>query len=206
MKNLICADDIIKAAKAGIQTVYIDNNTIITPSAKDEAEKANIFLSYSEQGSETANDSEGESLYYKALKAIAAKGNFGELLQALSQVVGAPFISLSDKSGSLKHIIGRTIALKPKKANCNALLYSELVSKEDKCSMQTGFIELSGNNIEWDTQCDEVFHIVHGTVIVDKGDENFTAHQGDVLTFKRATCVKLSTEGTAKIFYVKQAK
>ncbi len=207
MKKLICAEDIQKAIKNGTKTIYVDKNTIITPSAKDVAKQADIEVVYSSQTIGAVNgDTADTDMFYKAIKALAANGNFSELLQALAQIVAAPFISLTDSAKDIKHILGNTIAHKALNANSKNVLISEFITRQDKNTMQTGFVIINGGHTTWSVNSDEVFHIVSGALTVEKNGEVFTAHEGDVLAFKKNVQLKLSCEKSVKIFYVKQSK
>ena len=49
MKKLVCEKDIEKLVNEGKKVCYVDENTLITPSAKDAARTAGIEISYGEE-------------------------------------------------------------------------------------------------------------------------------------------------------------
>jgi len=76
VKKLICEKDVQSAIKQGQKVIYLDQNTIITPSAKDAAGANGIEIceAASPQQAECGADQIDSDMIYKALKVMVEKG------------------------------------------------------------------------------------------------------------------------------------
>ena len=122
MKKLVCEKDIEKLVNEGKKVCYVDENTLITPSAKDAARTAGIEISYGEEPCACCDaapaaaapaapaaaaapaapaDVPGEissDMIYQVLKTMADKGMLGDVFSAMP-AVDAPYICEQDASG-----------------------------------------------------------------------------------------------------------
>ncbi len=206
MKKLISLSDIEAAIQKGEKQIVVDDNTLITPSAKDAALSADI--AFVEAAATTkacgleGNASTEDELIYKALQILVEKGLIGQLMSVFGNEV--PYVSESDASGMLKLVRGNSakwqpldIGNDPAKVSYNTLIY-----RADGAVMSAGFMLIEYGNFSWMTECQEIYYVVEGTLSVEKDGKLFKAHAGDCLFFKKGAQLKLSVEEKVKVFYV----
>ncbi|MDP4104307.1 MAG: cupin domain-containing protein [Bacillota bacterium] len=206
MKTLICVKDVEALVKQGQKVFYIDQNTIITPSAKDAASAGGIEFSYEkkcceEKSPETqkADKSEIDSnMIYEVLKALADKGLLKGMFDNLPQ---QPYTAERDASG-LKLVRGNSVKydyFDTGNSN-NKVFYQELISKEDS-SMSAGFLTIEKSSFEWELCYEEIDYVIEGTLTITINGKTFTAYAGDVLCVPSGSKVVWGSPDKAKIFY-----
>lgn len=95
MKRLICAKDISDLCKQGEKVLYIDEDTIITPSAKDAAR--NCGVSFSTEQSCDCCGSEKETQ--------AAKNPFSETIEGVDAELIYNIVKKLAEKGMLQHFM-----------------------------------------------------------------------------------------------------
>jgi ethanolamine utilization protein EutQ len=213
MKKLICAKDIEAVEKQGLKIFYIDNDTIITPSAKDAARASGIEFSTEAhvcevkasepakiceptKGCESAMDSD---MIYKVFKAMMDKGLFNGMFDAISD---KPYISESD-CGGLKVVRGKSVKLDVFDTGnpSDKVFYQEIINATDGCSMNAGFITIEGCTFDWETTCEELYHVVEGTLSVTVNGKTYTAYPSDSVFFPKGAKVAFGSPDKMKSFY-----
>jgi ethanolamine utilization protein EutQ len=205
LKRLICAKDVEEAQKQGKQVIYIDSNTLITPSAKDVARFAGIEFSTEVPSckpknickEKTLEDGSDSDVVYKVLKAIMDKGLLNEILHSISK----PYISESASNG-LKVVRGDSVKFDVfDTQNPDAkVFYQELINKEES-SISAGFLIIDHSKFDWELTYEEIDYVIEGTVTVNIDGKTLTAYPGDVLYIPSGSKVTWESKDKAKLFY-----
>lgn len=217
MKKLICTKEVEAAAAKGEKVIYIECNTIITPSAKDAAAEHGIEFSTegcpccggeapapapaapaAQTSTQGGIDSE---LIYKALTAMMEKGMLGDIMNLVGDV---PYVAETSGDGFLKLVRGNTAKWEPLDTGnpADKVFYNELIGADDGSSMGAGFITIEKCEFPWDVACEELYYVVEGTLTVEKDGKVYTAHAGDALFFQNGAKLKFGSPDKMKAFYV----
>lgn len=213
MKRLISAKDVEALIKQGETKFYIDNNVIITPSAKDLAKNNGIEFTTEAHITETKScevklaetqklcvDGLDSEMLLTFLKTIMNKGLLEEMLNCLNKP-STPYSFESDKGG-LKVIRGNTVKMDVfDTGNPNAkAYYQELVNKEES-KMSAGFLTIENSRFDWELTYEEIDYVIEGTLTVEINGKTYTAYAGDVLFVPSGSKVVWGSPDKAKIFY-----
>lgn len=206
MKKLICVKDVEELDKQGQKVLYIDDNTIVTPAAKDAAKNCGIEFSTKKnccevKSSEPAKPFGSEidsDMIYTVLKAMMDKG----LLKGLFDNVPALPYDAERDSGGLKLVRGNSVKFdKFDTGNPNnKVFYQELISKDD-ASMSAGFLTIEKSSFEWELGYEEIDYVIEGTLTVTINGKTFTAYPGDVLYVPSGSKVVWGSPDKARVFY-----
>lgn len=188
MKKLITANEIEQAHKNNEKFIYIDNNTIITPSARDIANLYQIEFCNEKENHDNGIDSE---LIFNALKIMLGKGEISSLLKFIGDEK-LPFLSKKDESG-LEIIDGKTVHTNE---IGEGVRFLEIIN-EDKSS---GFLEIDGS-YEKMVNSDETGYLIEGSLKIDINKNSYTADKGDVIYMPKGSKIKLTSLKKAKIFF-----
>lgn len=197
MRKLICLRDVEGLHSQGKTEVYIEENTIITPAAKDYA-KAN-HMNFVERKDECKAmdkfDMSGLSKedLYKILKVLVDRG----LLD-----VDQPKYQAEKLEGGFKLVRGCSAKLEPlfPETNGDKAKYVELVHTEDS-PMQSGFFTISRTSFKTKTEVYETYYIIEGVLDIKVNGRKFVAKKGDVLTIPKGSEIECSCESFVNIFY-----
>lgn len=195
MRKLICAKDIEEAIKENKTTLYIEKNTIITPSAKDMADEFNInFLEKQE-----SSDSPFEDNMFKLFNLLNEKGMLEQFLKFLKK----PYYEKISKNG-VKIIDGNTIKLEKlkinnKKTNINNL---EIMSFKNS-DLSLGLMEILDGEIQYQTIEKEIYYLTSGKLEIMIDDEKFIAKTGDIVFIPENVDIKCNSKENVKMLYVK---
>lgn len=206
MKKLISLKDVELAIQKGVKQIVIDNNTLITPSAKDAAIAADIAFvdapDVSESVAATNGAAKEEELIYKALQILIEKGLIGQLMSAFGKDV--PYVSESDAAGALKLVRGNSAQWEPLDVGTDqaSVTYNTLIDSADGAVMNAGFMKIDYGQFSWVTECQEIYYMIEGTLTIEKDGRTFKAHPGDCLFFKKGAHLELSVEENVKVFYI----
>ena len=203
--------------------MYIDADTLITPSAKDAAAAADIEFKVGEEPqaeccsaqpcdaapapAQTAGacapaaggiDSE---LIYKALKTLMDKGMLGSVMNSIGQDV--PYVSESDGNGFVKLVRSNTAKWEPLDTGnpADKVFYNELIGADDGSAMNAGFMTIENCSFPWDVACQEIYYVVDGTLTVEKDGRIFTANPGDCLFFQNGAKLTFGSPNKVTVFY-----
>ncbi len=210
MKKLICAKEVEALGKQGQKVMYIDADTLITPSAKDAAMTLGIEFKVGTCEAATACceaaapcQSQGggidSEVIYKALKALMDKGMLGNVLSTLGQDV--PYVSEGD--ANLKLVRGNTAKWEPLDTGnpADKVFYNELINGEDGSNMNAGFITIEKCQFPWECVCQELYYVVEGTLTIESNGKVFTGHPGDCFFFQNGAKLKFGSPDKVKAFY-----
>ncbi len=81
------------------------------------------------------------------------------------------------------------------------VFYQEIINSEDGCSMNAGFITIEGCNFDWETACQELYHVVEGTLTVTVNGKVYTAQPGDSVFFPKGAKLTFGSPNKMKAFY-----
>lgn len=219
MKKLICAKEVEALCKEGKTVMYIDEDTLITPSAKDAAAACGIEFSTetppcctqpetpapapAPQAAPAAAPQQGidSDVIYKALTALMEKGMLGGVMEAFGQ--NLPYVSEKDSEGFVKLVRGNTAKWEPLDTGnpADKVFYNELIGADDGSSMNAGFMTIENCSFPWDVACEEIYYVVEGTLTVEKEGRVFTAHPGDALFFQNGAKLSFGSPDKVKVFY-----
>lgn len=223
MKKLICTKEVETAEKQGQKVIYIDDNTLITPAAKDAAINAGIEFVCGQapapcaaapapcaapvQTAEASCAAPAQTggidsdLIYKAIMNLAERGLLGNLSDIIKQDV--PYVSEGDGQGFVKLVRSSTAKWEPLDTGnpADKVFYNELINSDDGSAMNAGFMTIENCSFPWDVACQEIYYIVEGTLTVEKDGRVFTGHPGDCLFFQNGAHLKFGSPDKVKVFY-----
>ena len=205
MKKLICAECVEKCASHGQKVIYIDECTLITPSAKDLAAAEGIEFCVGEAPAPACNgasNSVDANVIYNALKALMDKGMLDKIMDVCGQNV--PYVSESSCDNAVKLVRGNTAQWLPlfeEGPLVDKVFYNELVNADDGSQMNAGFITIDNCEFPWLTECQEMYYVVEGTLVIKKGNQTFTANAGDVMFFEKGADLTFGSPNKMKAFY-----
>ena len=213
MKKLISVKNVEDAEKQGQKVIYIDSDTIITPSAKDAAAALRIEFSTGAplceaktscegQVSELAKACEGEidsDMIYKVFKAMMDKGLLNGILDSVSN---KPYSAETDACG-LKIVRGNSVRYDVLDTGnpADKVFYQEIINKDDGSAMNAGFITIETCNFDWETACQELYYVVEGTLTVTVEGKVYTAQPGDSVFFPKGAKLAFGSPNKMKAFY-----
>lgn len=210
MKKLICTKEVDNAAAKGEKVIYVDCDTIITPSAKDAAVEKGIEFSTeapcccgdaAPAPQPSAQGGIDSDVIFKALTAMAEKGMLGEIMAMVGNE--APYIAEKSDDGFVKLVKGSTAKWEVLDTGnpADKVFYNELIGADDGSSMNAGFMTIEKCNFPWDVACEEIYYVVEGTLTVEKAGRVFTAHPGDALFFQNGAKLTFGSPDKVKVFY-----
>jgi ethanolamine utilization protein EutQ len=197
MKKLICAKDIEEQSAQGGKIFYIDEYTIITPSAIDIAEAVGVTFVKGKLPEESELLSELEKMddenLYAVLKALVEKGLLNNNMESYEA---------DNYKNGLKVVRGKSVQMDvfDTGKSEDKVYYQELVSKEE-AHMSAGFLTIDHSKFEWELSYEEIDYVIEGTLTVTIDGETFTAYPGDVLFVPSGSKVVWESPDKARIFY-----
>lgn len=207
MKKLICAKEVEAAGKQGMKVFYIECGTIITPSAKDAARALGIEFSTeapvceakAQESVKACQDGLDSDMIYNVFKAMMDKGLLNGLLDSFSN---KPYVADVD-CGGLKVVRGNTVKMDVFDTGNpdHKVFYQEIINATDGCSMNAGFITIEGCTFDWETTCEEIYHVVEGTLNVTVNGKVYTAKAGDAVFFPKGAKLAFGSPDKMKAFY-----
>lgn len=197
MKKLISLKDVEKLHSENQTGVYIDENTIVTPAAKDyvKLHKMNFVERKEECCKMEKFDMSGfttEDLY-KILKVVVDRG----LLNA-----EPPKYESESLCNGFKIVRGNSLKYDPlfPEVTGDKAKFLEVVHEADS-PMQSGYFTIDRTSFDTTTEVYETYCIMEGCLDIKVNGTGFRAVRGDVLTIPKGSHIELSSEGFVKIFY-----
>ena len=207
MKKLISVKEVEAAEKAGTKVLYIDSDTIITPAAKDAAQNCGIEFSTEchacnggvAELSQAMGGELNSEMIYNFLKVMMEKGMLQGVLDGASD---QPYVAERHSCG-LKVVRGNSVKYEALDTGnpADKVYYQEIINKDDGCSMNAGFITIEDCNFPWECACEELYHIVDGTLKVTVDGKAYIANTGDSVFFPKGANVEFGASGKMKAFY-----
>ncbi len=142
------------------------------------------------------------NVIYNALKALMEKGMLDQVMNVCGQDV--PYVSEKSCDGALKLVKSNTAKWLPlfeEGPLVDKVFYNELVNADDGSKINAGFITIDNCDFPWVTECQEMYYVVEGTLVLTKGGKKFTATAGDVVFFECGTELTFASPDKMKAFY-----
>ena len=220
MKKLIDLTIVNAMKEEGKTVVYVDENTLLTPSARDAIEENEMTIQETNmlQAPETTisasccneNMQTGKSanevsadLIFKVLSRLQENG----LLKGILDSCQTPCQSYQAEydSAGFKLIRGNTIhteMLETGDPSQNGKVnYQQIIGSEDGSAISAGMITIDNVNFDWETECQEIYYIVSGCITVTIDGTVYEALPGDVFFIKKGLKCAFGAKGLGKAFY-----
>ncbi len=191
MKRLICVKDVENEYSQGKKIIYVEQDAIITPAARDSAK--NLGLEFKTQIGAEKQMFEGmdSEKLLKVLQVVMERGLLDDFTK--------PYKSETHKSG-FKVVRGNGVKMEVLETGTpgTQACYQEVISAGP---LAAGFLNIKDSKFDWEIGCEEMNYIFDGEVTIHVEGESFTAYKGDALYFPVGTKVIWDVKGDAKIFY-----
>ena len=218
MKKLICEKNITDIIAQGEKSVCVDENTLITPAARDMARANGIEViqggcscasTASAPAAAAGGDALDSEMIYNALKKMSDGGMLGDFFEKNAVepacAADAPYKAETDKGfklvrgGGIKMDVFETGV----PADDGKVQYQELIGSYDGSSTNAGFMTVDQCTFDWDVEPEETYFVVEGQMTVTIDGVPHTAYPGDCLFIQKGSKVVFSSGNTkAKVFYV----
>ena len=220
MKKLIDLTVVNAMKEEGKTMIYIDENTLLTPSARDAIEENQITIQEvhalqtpettisasccTENVPETKNKNEvSADLIFQVLSRLQENGMLKGILDSC-QTPCQSYQAEYDPAG-FKLIRGNTIhteiletGIQEQNGKVN---YQQIIGNEDGSAISAGVITIDNVNFGWETECQEIYYIVSGCITVTIDGTVYEALPGDVFFIKKGIKCAFGAKGLGKAFY-----
>lgn len=224
MKTLLTEKSIRDLIAQGATSVCIDENTIVTPAAKDAIKYNGLevtdctaapapvttYSAYIPEPTPTpaAAPAGGEALstemIYNALKKMTEQGLLNGCFEAPACAEAAPYTA--ENANGFKLVRGGGIKMEvlelENPADNGKVQYQELIGADVDSAMNAGFMTVDQCTFNWDVEPQEIYYVVEGNMTVTVDGVPHTAYPGDCLFIQKGSKVVFSSGNTkAKVFY-----
>ena len=224
MKTLLTEKIIKDLIAQGATSVCIDENTIVTPAAKDAIKYNGLevtdctaapapvttYSAYIPEPTPTpaAAPAGGEALstemIYNALKKMTEQGLLNGCFEAPASAEAAPYTA--ENANGFKLVRGGGIKMEvlelENPADNGKVQYQELIGADVDSAMNAGFMTVDQCTFNWDVEPQEIYYVVEGNMTVTVDGVPHTAYPGDCLFIQKGSKVVFSSGNTkAKVFY-----
>ena len=175
MKRLICANDMETFVSSGEKTFFIEDDVILTPSAKDIEKNNGIEFTTKKINQREIENLDGEKVL-DIFKAMINEGLLQEMLKTLTNANASKFNAECDKSG-LKVVRGNSVKMDVfDTGNPDANVhFQELVNKDDS-KMSAGLLTIEDSKFEWELTYEEIDYVIEGTLTVEINGKTYTVN------------------------------
>lgn len=213
MKKLISLNNIKDCVSGGGKRLYIDGDTIITPSARDAAKEYGIEFVEACTMAENASESRAEDTVAKACSRVAdeCKGVDTELIYRLVREVlkelplqgkEVPFERECD-SGGLRLVRGGTVKYEKFDAAAGKadIALRDITDLRESPNMCAGFMTINNSTFEWELKYEEFEYIIEGCLDITVNGRTYRGRKGDVFYIPKGSRIVWHTPESAKLFY-----
>ena len=199
MKRLICCADIETAHKQGETYLIINEETIVTPLAKDLMEEYQIEIQHESDCIEQ-DLCEGEDMGLSF-----SKESLIALLRKVLTEGNAPtsyFEAKTHKNG-LKVVNGETVKLSKFETGKEGdkVFYQELIGKKEM-SVNAGMLEITDTTFDLELTENEINYVISGSLSIIIDGIEFHAKAGDTIFIPNQSKITWCVKDHAKLFYV----
>lgn len=140
----------------------------------------------------------------RVLKSLAEAGLLKTLLEAADRA-SKPYDAAYDDAG-FKLVHGATVKKEPldtgNPADQGKVNYQEIIGSDDGAGFGCGLIDMENVCFNWQTECQEAYYIVSGTISVTIAGKTYAARPGDAFFMKKGLSCAFSAQGKASAFCV----
>lgn len=192
MKRLVHASNIEDFISSSGNSIYVDKNTIITPSAIDRAEQLEIEIVYKKEESKSI-DFNNEKIY-SLLKQLIEKGMVDNLF---------PNYEFEENGKGFKLIRGNTVKSENmKRLDCNKnVSFQSIIGAEGK-SLKAGFMEINSTKFTKNTKKEEILYVMEGKISLEIDNKKYSCNEKDVIQIPQESKIILETKERVKLFYL----
>lgn len=208
MKALVTASEVKKTSENHETILYVAENSIITPAAKDSAKELGIKII---AGSDPSHRQENNSSCLPQVKIPSSHLDPAILSQIVKEVIVClkqskqPLQSIkeADPSG-LRIVKGDSVVLEdfntgnPK----DNVKIKELFTRKECSTLSAGFISFEKTSYSVTTKNDEIDYVIHGDLECSVDNRNYCAQAGDILLIPAHTQITFTASNPVKLFYV----
>lgn len=227
MKTLLTEKSIRDIIAQGGKTVCIDENTIVTPAAKDVIKFEGLEVvdgsaptpapvttcsasvpapapAAPAPAAAPAGDALSSAMIYEALKKLTEQGLLTGFFENLAPAADAPYTA--ENANGFKLVRGGGIKMEilelENPADNGKVQYQELIGADVDSAMNAGFMTVDQCTFNWDVEPQEIYYVVEGNMTVTVDGVPHTAYPGDCLFIQKGSKVVFSSGNTkAKVFY-----
>ena len=227
MKTLLTEKSIKEIIAQGGKSVCIDENTIVTPAARDAIKYNGLEVCGCAESpapvstcsasvpapapapAPAAPAAEGDALstemIYNALKKMTEQGLLNGCFEAPAPAASAaPY--MAENANGFKLVRGSGIKMEvlelENPADNGKVQYQELIGADVDSAMNAGFMTVDPGTFNWDVEPQEIYYVVEGSMTVTVDGVPHTAYPGDCLFIQKGSKVIFSSGNTkAKVFY-----
>jgi ethanolamine utilization protein EutQ len=216
MKTCISLNTLRELA-ADNKTVCLDENSVLSPSAKDYAREKGLVIYLNGKNEPIVGVSTGEPPCQAEKPAQnccaetkAAPGNITIDPEALKAVIAK--VILENKKQTEKPICENPIAMKIEgdkvvmepfpEAPAGTKVGMTDVITEREGNLGAGFMTFEKSEMPWTLSYDEVDYVVEGEFTIKTGGKLYTMRPGDVFHIPKGTSVVFGSPSFCKVFYV----
>ena len=222
MKTLLTEKSIKDIIAQGGKSVCIDENTIVTPAARDAIKYNGLevtgcaaapapvatYSAYIPTPEPAAAPAGGDALstdmIYNALKKMTEQGLLNGCFEAPASAEAAPYTA--ENANGFKLVRGGGIKMEvlelENPADNGKVQYQELIGADVDSAMNAGFMTVDQCTFNWDVEPQEIYYVVEGNMTVTVDGVPHTAYPGDCLFIQKGSKVVFSSGNTkAKVFY-----
>lgn len=218
MKTLITEKCIRDLIEKGEKTLCIDDNTLITPAAKDLIRANDIEIAENcgqaaccasapaaAPAPAACGDGLSSDMIYQVLKKLADQGLLDGFVNSLNQAAtGLPYTA--ECENGLKVIRGQGVQMEVLDVGDPALdgkvHYQEIIGADDNASVASGFFTVDHCGFDYPVEIQETHYVLEGEMTITVNGKSHTAHAGDVFFIQKGQSVHFDSGNTfAKTFY-----
>lgn len=200
MKRLVCANDMEAFVNSGKKTFFIEEDVILTPSAKDIAKNNGIEFTTKKVNEKEIENLDGEKIL-DIFKSMINEGLLQEMLKTLTNANSSKFNAECDKSG-LKVVRGSSVNMDVfDTGNPDANVHFQELVNKDESKMSAGLLTIEDSKFEWELTYEEIDYVIEGTLTIEINGKTYTANEGDILFVPSGSKVVWGSPNKAKVFY-----
>ena len=221
MKTLITEKCIREIVEKGEKVLCIDDNTLITPAAKDIIRENGIEVTTGcaaaacapapaapapqAAPAPAAGGELNSDMIYQVLKGLADRGMLDSFVSSLTGAAAStPYVKECDNGFKIARGSGIKMEVLDTgvQADYGKVQYQELIGADDGSSMNAGFMTVDHCTFDWDVEPQEIYYVVEGNMTVTVEGRPHTAYPGDCLFIQKGSKVVFSSGDTFfKVFY-----
>ncbi|AET67285.1 ethanolamine utilization protein [Desulfosporosinus orientis DSM 765] len=185
------------------KTVVLEEDSVLTPSAKDLAKELGITIC---KGREeiVGHNVVGQSAGQKQTPAVnsAEAGNQSEDLKKAVQKILGEVLKPACENPKATHVKGETVVVQPfleappgQKVGLVDVIDSRVGN------LASGFMTFDHSQLPWFLNYDEVDYVIEGEFVLEVAGQVFRAKAGDVVYIPKGSQVVFSSPTFCKVFY-----